>query len=101
MPFEGDLKMRVIGLGGQMFVPRVDPGTVILGVVQRGQETGALVRLADGQYLQVNGDVRQLLNTTQVELALYAAGISATANGVGSSSGPTVRVKRRRNVERP
>lgn len=101
MPFEGDLKMRVIGIGAQMFVPRLDPGTVILGVVQRGQETGALVRLADGQYLQVNGDVRQLLSATQVELALHAAGISASANGVGSASGPTVRFKRRRIIERP
>ncbi|WP_077001335.1 hypothetical protein [Variovorax sp. KK3] len=42
----------------------------MLGTVQRGMQIGALVRLADGSYAQVNGDVIEVLNKSKVEFVL-------------------------------
>jgi hypothetical protein len=43
------------------------PGTQVLGTVQEGQAIGALVRLADGSYAQVNGDFVRPLSTSRVD----------------------------------
>lgn len=93
--------MRVLRMGSQRFVPKVDPGTQILGVVQRGQEIGALARTRDGRYMQVNGDVQQFLDTSQVELALRLAGISQAEAGSDEPAGPRVTIKRRRALQLP
>ncbi len=45
-------------------------GMEMLGTVQRGMQIGALVRLADGSYAQVNGDVIEVLNKSKVEFVL-------------------------------
>lgn len=50
-----------------------------LGVVQRGLEIGALARdLSAGTYLLVNGDLRQILNSSKVEAALRSAHMAAS-----------------------
>ncbi len=61
-----------LGEGWRMFAqPRED--LEYLGTIQRGMEIGALAKDTAGAYLQVNGDVRQVLNTSRVEAALRAA----------------------------
>lgn len=60
------------------FVPRVPPGGELLGVVERGMHIGALARLQDGSFVQVNGDVIQPLNRSQVETALRRTAPSRT-----------------------
>jgi hypothetical protein len=66
--------LRILPFGAEQFVPRVPVDAEILGVVQRGQLIGALVRWTDGSYVQVNGDVVQKLNSSAVEHALRKAG---------------------------
>jgi len=65
-------KLRIVlhDRAHQRFVPRVPAGGVLLGVVERGMNIGALARLRDGSFVQVNGDVIQPLNRSQVETAL-------------------------------
>src|SRR5215207_9834633 len=48
-------------------------GMEMLGTIQRGMQIGALVRLPDGSYAQVNGDVVEPLGKNRVEFALLAA----------------------------
>jgi hypothetical protein len=48
-------------------------GLELLGTVQRGLQIGALARTSTGNYVQVNGDIIQSLNTAQVERALRHA----------------------------
>lgn len=60
------------GEGWRMFaMPRED--LEYLGTIQRGMEIGALARDQTGAYLQVNGDMRQVLNTSRIENALRVA----------------------------
>lgn len=93
--------MRVQPMGAQRFAPRLEPGMQVMGVVQRGQEIGALVRSADGQYMQVNGDIQQLLDSPQVESALRSAGIPQSDAVIAGFPGPRVTIKRRRIPELP
>lgn len=90
--------MRVLPMGARHFVPRNAPGMRIMGVVQRGQETGALVCSVDGSYMQVNGDIQQALDTSQVEVALRSAGILPSG---AEASAPRVTIKRRRVAQIP
>lgn len=45
----------------------------LLGVIRRGIEIGALARDKDGAFLQVNGDMRQPLNTSRIQALLRSA----------------------------
>lgn len=45
----------------------------LLGVIRRGIEIGALARAKDGTFLQVNGDMRQALNTSRIQALLRTA----------------------------
>lgn len=74
------------------FVPRVPPGGVLLGVVERGMHVGALARLQDGSFVQVNGDVVQPLNRSQVETALRRTAPSRTGGSSGVVRAPPVDV---------
>lgn len=65
------------------FVPRVPPGGVLLGVVERGMHIGALAKLQDGSFVQVNGDVIQPLNRSQVETAMRRWAPSRAGKGSG------------------
>jgi len=51
--------------------PRTD--LQLLGTVQNGPQIGALGRLPDGRYVQVNGDVLTPVNTHKVQAAINAA----------------------------
>jgi len=78
----------------------------MLGVVQRGMQIGALGRLADGNYVQVNGDVVEPLNKSRVEFALLAAkGAQVPAAPMVNVSRPSpatvVVVKKRRHFVLP
>lgn len=67
-------KLRVLLSDGyRRYVPRAPAGAELLGVVERGMQIGALARLPDGSFVQVNGDVTQPLNRSQVENALRSA----------------------------
>jgi hypothetical protein len=44
-----------------------------LGTIRRGIEIGALAKDQDGNYLQVNGDMRQTLNKSRIESLLRSA----------------------------
>ncbi len=93
--------MRVLPFGERLFVPQVGPDVHLLGVVQGGLETGALARLADGSYAQVNGDIVQPLNPVQVETALRYAGVALEQSAPVVAMKPTVIVKRRRVLQPP
>lgn len=45
----------------------------LLGVIRRGIEIGALAKDHDGKFLQVNGDMRQTLNTSRIQALLRSA----------------------------
>ena len=49
------------------------PDLDYLGVIRRGIEIGALAQDKSGAYLQVNGDMRQALNTSRMQALLRAA----------------------------
>jgi len=67
-------RLRItLGRSWQPFVPSAEPDTELLGTVSRGAQVGALARLADGSYVQINGDWRTPLNSAKVEHALRAA----------------------------
>ena len=65
-------KARVKRFGAERFVPQVPRGAEVLGVIERRMQVGALVRLGDGGYVQMNGDIAQPLNASMVERALRA-----------------------------
>ncbi|KGM39842.1 hypothetical protein JY96_06845 [Aquabacterium sp. NJ1] len=44
-----------------------------LGVIRRGIEIGALAKDEGGAFLQVNGDMRQPLNTSRIQALLRSA----------------------------
>jgi len=78
----------------------------LLGTVQRGMQIGALARLPDGNYAQVNGDIVGLLNKSRVEFALRSAGGAKAARaplGIARPPAPaaTVTVKKRRRIVLP
>lgn len=61
-----------LGEGWRQFaMPRDD--LEYLGVIRRGMEIGALAKDQSGAYLQVNGDMRQTLNSSRIESLLRAA----------------------------
>ncbi len=100
-PRDAEICMRVLPFGERLFVPQVGPDVRLLGVVQRGLETGALARLADGSYAQVNGDIVQPLNPVQFETALRCAGVALDPIAPVAAVKPTVVVKRRRTIPPP
>ncbi|OUL98316.1 hypothetical protein [Variovorax sp. JS1663] len=78
----------------------------MLGTIQRGLQIGALVRLADGSYAQVNGDVVEPLSKSRVEFALLAAkGARPPEAPVANASRPSpstvVVIKKRRKIVLP
>jgi len=99
----------LISLGNtwQAFVPSVADAE-LLGTVRRGAQIGALARLPDGRYAQVNGDWITPLNKAQVEHALRSAGAlpftmaaSAAPANVPPRPAVTVRVRKRRTPVLP
>lgn len=94
-------KIRVlVSDGHRRYLPQAPAGAELLGVVERGMQIGALARLADGSFVQLNGDVMQPLNRSQVEKALRHARLVQSPNACRSSSPAPVRpvivLKRRR-----
>lgn len=90
-----------LGEGWRMFAqPRED--LEYLGTIQRGMEIGALAKDTSGAYLQVNGDMRQVLNTSRVETALRAASPRTPAYRPRQQAAPAapvvVTIKPRRRV---
>lgn len=82
-------------------------GIELLGVVVYGQAIGALGRLPDGSYVQVNGDVVSALNASRVKLALRREGVTteggfpaglSPANQGAEHPTPAVLVKKRRSA---
>jgi len=70
-----DLLDAGTGLGAawsRFSAPRTD--MQLLGTVQHGPQIGALGRLPDGRYVQVNGDMLSPVNTLKVQAAINAAG---------------------------
>lgn len=49
------------------------PDLEYLGVIRRGIEIGALARDKDGAFWQVNGDMRQALNSSKMQALLRSA----------------------------
>lgn len=81
-------------------------GMQMLGTVQRGMQIGALARLADGSYAQVNGDVVEPLNKSRVEFALRTTATGAQpgapiANASRPSPSTVVVIKKRRRIVLP
>ena len=69
-------RLRItLGRSWQAYVPGTAPDGELLGTVSRGAQIGALARLPDGRYMQVNGDWMTPLNGAKVEHALRKAGI--------------------------
>lgn len=71
-------------------------GVQMLGTVQRGMQIGALARLQDGSYAQINGDVVEVLNTSRVLFALRANHGKAPPAPRRDLPPPVVIVKKRR-----
>lgn len=93
-------KVIFLPVGAERFLPRPPAEGTVLGVVQRGMLTGALVKLNDGTYAQVNGDFVEPLNASSVEHAIRAAGVAKRTNRVHApETQPTVVVKRRRVID--
>ena len=97
------LKIR-LGTDWSFFAPS-RPDTRLIGTVQDGMQIGALAQLIDGRYLQINGDVHRILNSSRVEHALdRATGTARRAGPVAAptastQSKPTVTIKKRRKVD--
>ena len=62
-----------LGRSWQAYVPGTAPDAELLGTVSRGAQIGALARLPDGRYMQINGDWMTPLNGAKVEHALRKA----------------------------
>lgn len=61
-----------LGEGWRQFAfPQVD--VEFIGVIRRGMEIGALAQDRTGAFLQVNGDMRQVLNKSRVQALLRSA----------------------------
>lgn len=80
-------------------------GMQMLGTIQRGMQIGALAKLEDGNYAQVNGDIIEVLNKSRVEFALQSATgaqpPSAPAVEAPKPPPPTVVIKKRRRLVLP
>jgi hypothetical protein len=61
-----------VGPRWQLFTNQRE-GFQLIGTVQRGMQIGALAKMPDGDYAQVNGDIVETLNRSRVEFALRAA----------------------------
>lgn len=58
----------------QIYTSTVPSGATPLGTVTCGHETGALLRLASGAYVQINGEVVRNLDGRKVAAALGLSG---------------------------
>lgn len=91
-------KLVFLPFGAERFLPRQPKEGTVLGVVQHGMLTGALLKKDDGSYAQVNGDITQPLNTSRVEHAIRAAGgLKRARERVATPA--TVVMKRRRKID--
>ncbi len=94
-----------VRLGPQaMRFTQPQPGVELLGTVQAGQAIGALARLADGRYAQVNGDVIRVLSSSRVAhaLRLSPSRPAPTASPPASAGKPAVVViKKKRRIVAP
>lgn len=90
-----------------LYVPRPPQGAVIVGVVIRGIEIGALARCADGSFVKVNGDVVTRLNPRHVQAALDRARPRKPRESLApvmqsaapaANSPPVVVIKKRRRI---
>ena len=69
---KGNANQVILGEDWHRFAfPRED--LAFLGTIRRGIEIGALAKDPDGNYLQVNGDMRQTLNKSRIENLLRSA----------------------------
>ncbi|MBU1361497.1 MAG: hypothetical protein KKC85_02765 [Gammaproteobacteria bacterium] len=77
----------------------------LLGTVQRGMQIGALAKLPDNTYVQVNGDILQPLNRSRIEATLRSTPAARTDRPFmsipPSAPAPVVTVKKRRRVVVP
>jgi predicted nucleotidyltransferase len=95
-----------LGEGWRQFA-QLREDLTFMGVIRRGMEIGALAKDASGAYLQVNGDIRQVLNSSRVEAKLRSAVVRQPP--VPVVRGPTeaeraavvVVVKQRRRIVMP
>jgi hypothetical protein len=62
-----------LGRAWEPYVLGASPDAELLGTVSRGAQIGALARLPDGRYMQINGDWMTPLNGARVEHALRKA----------------------------
>jgi hypothetical protein len=80
MPKKSSRQLRIV-LGDKKswsrFVPQPPEGSQMLGTIYRGLSVGGLAELPQGGYAQVNGDVVQPLNASQVRAALGKARAAA------------------------
>lgn len=88
-----------------LYVPQPPAGGLVVGVVRRGLEIGALVRCQDGSYVKVNGDVVEPLNAYHVKAALGLARPArlresgqAMTNAPRPIAAPVVTIKRKRFI---
>jgi hypothetical protein len=98
-----------LGKDGQRYA-QASPNVKLLGTVQDGQAVGALVRLADGSYAQMNGDFVRPLSAGRVEYAasgklkqasrhtMAPGAPTASQSRLGPALKPVVLVKKRRLV---
>ncbi|HSV55403.1 MAG TPA: hypothetical protein VLJ57_24985 [Burkholderiaceae bacterium] len=82
----------------QRFTAGEHPDFRYLGTVQRGLEMGALALTPKGEYVQVNGDIIQTLNTSRVRAALGSAHTSRIGPTAPAAAAPAVIVRRKRRV---
>jgi hypothetical protein len=104
-PSGGDIQI-ILGDGWQRFAFATG-GLAFLGTIRRGMEIGALARDEAGGYLQVNGDIHQVLNRSRVAAHLRKADVrpepfARTYQSTGAEC-PVVSVvvKRRRRIPMP
>ncbi|HSV54774.1 MAG TPA: hypothetical protein VLJ57_21810 [Burkholderiaceae bacterium] len=96
----------IVGSGWQRFA-FTTRGLDFLGTIRRGMEIGALARDEAGGYLQVNGDIHQVLNKSRVAAHLRKAGFRSDPIAVTIPPTETERaavsvvIKRRRRVLMP
>jgi hypothetical protein len=95
-----------LGEGWRQFAqPRED--LTFMGTIRRGMEIGALAKDGAGAYLLVNGDIRQVLNSSRVEAKLRSAVVRRPREPVVQSptaaerAAVVVVVKQRRRIVMP
>lgn len=96
----------VLGTGWKQFAFFRDDLSY-LGTIKRGLEVGALAKDSGGNFLQVNGDIRQFLNKSRIEAQLreMASQVQSATRfrqpTVEERTAVTVVVKPRRRVMEP